>query len=119
MAAALTRIAIVLSVASLARAESLPAYGGRIVVALPSRPQFSDPLLAHSSADIALVGLLYDTLYEIDAQGAGQPHLARGEPEVIDNGLAVRIAIRQPVPVRSGQILSRDDVVASLRRALA
>src|SRR5262249_27007619 len=87
VAARLTLLALL--AASVARGESRPGYGGKLVGSLlsqpttpnaPNAPTTIDPLLAASYAELTLVGLVFDGLYRVDAAGRVVPHLAEAMP---------------------------------------
>jgi peptide/nickel transport system substrate-binding protein len=99
-----------------ARAEARRPYGGAIVATLYGEPATVDPVAARSHAEISLVGLIFDTLYRIDARGAVVPALAAGPPEVATDGLHVRIPLRAGVLFHDGSGLGVADVIASLAR---
>ncbi len=113
MAPRLTLVALL--VASVARGESRPGYGGKLVGSLLSQPTTLDPLLASSHAEVTLVGLLYDGLYRVDAGGRVVPHLAEAMPAMA--GLEARIPLRAGVRFHDGKPLKPADVVATLQRA--
>jgi len=108
--------AMVVAAAPRARAEGRPAYGGRIVGSLLGEPASIDPVDARSYGEIALVGLVFDTLYQIGADGAVTPHLAAGPPQVAADGLHVVIPLRPAVRFQDGHALGARDVAASLDR---
>jgi peptide/nickel transport system substrate-binding protein len=103
--------------ASVARAETRPPYGGRAVASLPSPPASLDPLAAQSAAEIALAGLVFDTLYRLDADGRPVPHLAVALPAATTDPLVVRIAVRDGARFHDGRPVRAADVAASLGRA--
>jgi MarR-like DNA-binding transcriptional regulator SgrR of sgrS sRNA len=109
----------ILLVAVAAHAETRPPYGGRAIASLPSAPASLDPVAAQSAAELALVGLVFDTLYRLDGDGHPVPHLAEGPPILTPNLLEARIAIRDGALFHDGRPLRPADVSASLRRAKA
>ncbi len=98
-------------------AETRPPYGGDIVASLLSEPVSLDPVRARSHAEVSLVDLVCDTLYEVDASGAAVPRLAAGPPALSDKGLLVRIPLRQGVVFHGGKAMTATDVARSLERA--
>jgi peptide/nickel transport system substrate-binding protein len=104
-----------LLVAAVARGESRPGYGGKVVGSLLGQPTTPDPLLAASHAELSVVGLVYDGLYRVDAAGRVVPHLAEAAPTVV--GLEARIPLRAGVRFHDGKTMKPADVVASLQRA--
>lgn len=109
-------VALLLSAAT-AGAEGRPPYGGRPIAALPSAPASLDPLQAQTPADVALVGLIYDTIYARDGLGHVVPQLAAGPPLWAPSQLEVRIPLRIGVRFSDGRLLRPADVAASLKRA--
>lgn len=108
---------LVLSAVPTTRAETRPGYGGRPVVSLGAAPTTLDPVEARTPADVALVGLVYDTLYRLDESGRPVPHLALSRVERSADGKKARILLRPGVRFHDGRELTATDVAASLRRA--
>jgi peptide/nickel transport system substrate-binding protein len=102
--------------AALAHAESRPRYGGSVEASLPGAPTTLDPIAAQASADITVVGLVFDTLYAIDPDGTVQPHLAIGAPVVDPARMVAHIAIRRGVLFHDAAPLLAADVADSLER---
>ena len=100
-----------------AAAEARPGYGGSIVASLPGAPLTLDPLAAWSYTDLTLVGLIFDTLYRVDARGRVVPQLAAALPEPVAGAAGVRVRLRRGVRFHDGRELSVADVVQSLERA--
>ncbi|MGE0869352.1 MAG: ABC transporter substrate-binding protein [Kofleriaceae bacterium] len=99
---------------SLAFAESRPRYGGEIQGALLGAPGTLDPIASQSHAEVTAIAAVFDTLYQLDAGGRPNPHVAAGIP-VLDAG-SVRIAIRRGIRFHDGSELTPADVAASLER---
>jgi len=106
------------AVASDARGETRPGYGGVLRGSLLSEPTTFDPLRAHSHADVSLSVLIFDTLYEKNTSAAPEPHLAAGPPSVSADGRQVTIAVRKGVLFHDNGVLTPQIVAASLRRVL-
>lgn len=100
-----------------ARGEGRPGYGGAAVGTLLGEPASFDPLAVRTHADAAIVGLLFDTLYEVGADGVVYPQLAAALPDVQAD--KVRIAMRPEVRFHDGTSLTAVDVVATLARVRA
>lgn len=94
-------------------------YGESVVGSLIGEPTTIDPLGAQSHAELALVSLVFDTLYAVGDDGYPVPHLATAMPQVSADQLTVRVAIQPGVRFHSGRALTADDVVASLGRMAA
>ncbi len=109
-------LALVLG-ANSATAETRPRYGGELTGTLLGEPASLDPIAARSHAELAVVGLLFDTLYRIGPDGALVPHVAAALP-VIDGGRA-RIPIRPGIRFHDGSTLTVVDVLATLARVKA
>jgi ABC-type transport system substrate-binding protein len=78
-----------------------------------------DPAQANSPVDWwAASTLIFDQLYEVDAQGSLQPALASDWPQVSADGLQVTIPLRAGVAFHNGRTLTADDVKFSLERIL-
>jgi len=99
-----------------AAAEGRPGYGGVVIGSLLSEPISIDPVEARSHAEVTLVSLVFDTLYAVDGRGNPKPMLAAALPEISEDRLQVRVAIRSGVYFHDGTPLEVGDVVDSLRR---
>ncbi|MEZ4404188.1 MAG: ABC transporter substrate-binding protein [Kofleriaceae bacterium] len=95
-------------------AESRPRYGGAVVGTVLGQPTGFDPVAVRSVADATVVGLVFDPLYRVGADGRVAPALALGLPEVV--GGKSRITIRPGVHFHNGATLTAADVAASLAR---
>jgi ABC-type transport system substrate-binding protein len=102
-----------------AAAEARPPYGGEVTASLWGEPASLDPVLARSESEIALAGLLFDTLYRIDDLGRAVPHVAASFPEPVADAGAYRIALREQVLYHDGTEMTPDDVARSIERARA
>ncbi len=107
---------LILASAATVRAEGRPQYGGTVVGSLLGEPASLDPIAARSHAEISVVGLVFDTLYEVGVDGAITPDLAAGPPQLSPDGLTATIAIRKGVVFHDGSALTAKDVAASLDR---
>jgi peptide/nickel transport system substrate-binding protein len=111
--------AILVLAASLPRpaaAESRPKYGGSLVGSLLGRPTTFDPVEARSHADVQLVALLYDSLFQVSDDGVVMAHLALAHPTLSPDGREARVRLRPGVLFHDGKPLGPADVVASLER---
>lgn len=113
-AAALIAIALLAPVR--AGGEARPKYGHAIEGSLLGEPIALDPQAAQTHAEIAVVDLVFDALYRVDASGTARPHLAAGPPQLDAAGTAATIAIRKHVRFHDGAPLAPGDVAASLDR---
>jgi len=102
--------------AAVAHAETRPHYGGTVEAALLGEPVSLDPVAAQTSAELTVVGLVFDTLYTIGPDGAVQPHLAIGPPVLDAAHGTAHVAIRRGVTFHDGAPLTAGDVAASLER---
>jgi ABC-type transport system substrate-binding protein len=105
---------IVVGSGTRAAAESRPRYGGAIVGGVAGAPVGLDPTRARGPAEVQLIELLFDRLYQIGPGGAVLPRLAAGPP-VIDGNVA-HIPVRPGLTSHDGSALGPADVVASLQR---
>jgi peptide/nickel transport system substrate-binding protein len=101
---------------ALGRAESRPHYGSSVEAPLLGAPAGFDPVTAQASADITVVGLIFDTLYTIGPDGVARPHLALGPPALDAARTAAHIALRRGVQFHDATPVTAADVVASLER---
>ncbi|HET6614140.1 MAG TPA: ABC transporter substrate-binding protein [Kofleriaceae bacterium] len=110
-------LAAVVLVPAPGHAETRPAYGGTLTASLLAAPTTLDPVRAQTSAELSVVGLVFDTLY-----GGGADHpprLAAGAPVIVDDGaghVTATIPIRQGVLFHDGSPLTANDVARSLLR---
>jgi len=109
-------IVVVACVATLAHAETRPRYGGKVEGALSGAPVTFDPVAAQTHAELTVVGLVFDTLYTVGADGVVQPHLALGPPVFDPARTSAHIALRRGVQFHDATPLSASDVADSLER---
>jgi ABC-type transport system substrate-binding protein len=100
-----------------ARAETRPRYTGTIEATLLGGPATLDPVAARTHAEITVVGLVFDTLYRLDADGVAQPHLAVAAPVYDERRTTARITIVKGARFHDGSELTAQDVATSLERA--
>ena len=98
-------------------AETRPRYGGELTGTLFGEPASLDPIAARGHAELAVIGLIFDTLYRVGPDGSLVPHVAAALP-IIDGGKA-RIPIRPGIRFHDGSALGVVDVVATLARVKA
>jgi ABC-type transport system substrate-binding protein len=101
----------------LAAAETRPRYGGALIGSMLGRPATFDPVEARSHAEVQIVTLLYDSLYQIGDDGQARPHLAEALPAFAPDGREVRVRLRPGVFFHDGSPLGVRDVVESLERS--
>jgi ABC-type transport system substrate-binding protein len=110
-------VAALASPALPARAEGRPGYGGAAVGTLLGEAASFDPVAVRTHADAAVVGLLFDTLYDVGPDGVVYPQLAAGLPDVQAD--KARIPLRPQLRFHDGSALTAVDVVATLARVRA
>lgn len=116
VAAAVIAAAAAAGVADPARAETRPQYGKAVEAALLGAPVSLDPVLAQSHAEVTVIGLVFDTLYAIGADGAVEPHLAIGAPVLDAARTTAHVALRHGVEFHDGAAMTASDVADSLER---
>ncbi|HEX3762133.1 MAG TPA: ABC transporter substrate-binding protein [Kofleriaceae bacterium] len=109
-------VVAVAGLAGLARAETRPTYGGEVKGSLLGAPVTFDPVAAQSHAEITVVGLVFDTLYAIGADGAAEPHLAVGPPVLDAARTTAHVALRRGVMFHDQTVMTAADVADSLER---
>jgi ABC-type transport system substrate-binding protein len=109
-------VAAVVAAAGVARGETRPRYGRKLVGATLGQPATLDPVRARSHAEAQLALLLYDTLYRVGEEGEIVPHLAVDLPQVSDDGRLARIRIHAGGLFQDGSPVSAADVAQSLDR---
>lgn len=100
-----------------AHAELRPRYGGSVEATLLGAPGSFDPVAARTHADITVIGMVFDTLYELGPDGTPRPHLAAAAPVFDEKHTTARIELRRGVVFQDGTALTAQDVAASLERA--
>ncbi|HEY5950923.1 MAG TPA: ABC transporter substrate-binding protein, partial [Kofleriaceae bacterium] len=100
-----------------AHAEGRARYGGNVEATLLGAPASLDPIAARSHAEATVVGLVFDTLYRVGANGTALPQLAAAAPVLDEKQTTVHIAIRRGIRMHDGSELTAQDVASSLERA--
>lgn len=109
-------VASSLLLATLARAETRPRYGGTLHVAMRAAPASLDPAQPDWMASRNLFPLVFDTLITLDQRGRLQPALATSwETEAGDQRW--HVGLRQGVTFQDGTAVTSEAVAASLRAA--
>jgi peptide/nickel transport system substrate-binding protein len=112
------RTALALAIlAGTAHAELRPRYGGSIEATLLGAPVSFDPVAARTHADVTVIGMIFDTLYELGPDGTALPHLAAAAPVFDEKRTTARIELKKGVVFQDGTPLTTQDVAASLDRA--
>lgn len=107
------RIALLLLLcAGLAHAQT-----GTLEIAVDSSPAGLDPHKVTAFSSFAVIGQVYDGLYELNSNLQLEPALATGH-EVSDDGLTYTVSIREGVKFHNGRDMTAADVVWSLERIL-
>lgn len=107
---------VLVAAIAIAHGETRPRYGDTVEAALLGAPVTLDPIAAQTSAELTVVGLVFDTLYTIGSDGAVQPHLALGPPVLDAARGTAHVALRRGVVFHDGAPLAPGDVAASLER---
>jgi ABC-type transport system substrate-binding protein len=110
-------VVAIVGVVSTAHPETRPRYAGTIEATLLGGPATLDPVAARTHAEITAIGLVFDTLYRLDADGVPQPHLAAAAPVYDEKRTTARITIVKGARFHDGSELTVLDVSASLERA--
>jgi peptide/nickel transport system substrate-binding protein len=112
----LALIALLVAAAAVARGETRPRFGRKLVGSTLGQPASLDPVRVRSHAEAQLAMLLYDTLYRVDDEGVIVPHLAVELPVVSADGREARIRIQKGALFQDGTALGAADVEQSLDR---
>ena len=96
---------------------TVAAGGGTIVVGRTGDIDNLDPHLATAFQTIDALGLVYDTLFHLDADLTIQPSLAT-EWEYSEDGTELTLTLREGVTFHDGDPFTSADVQASLERIL-
>lgn len=97
--------------------ETTAAAGGRVVVGRTGDIDNLDPHLATAFQTIDALELVYDTLFELDADLNIQPGLA-ADYSYSEDGTELTLNLREGVTFHDGDPFTSADVVASLERIL-
>jgi len=92
-----------------------PKYGGQLVVGVAQDPLIVDPLRTGSPVEFQFSKPVYETLFDINAQGKTVPFLAQGI-QASDDLKTWRISLRPGIRFHDGTPLDADAVVANLER---
>ncbi|WP_274626538.1 ABC transporter substrate-binding protein [Arvimicrobium flavum] len=113
----LTTLAAALATTSgLAMAQ---ATDGVLTVATIGEPPTLDAMQTPTDIVLTIDQHIFETLYTYDAQWKSVPLLAAAMPEISEDGLTYRIALREGVKFHDGSDFDSKDVVASLQRWMA
>jgi len=95
----------------------LPAHAQtKLDIAIIGEPQSLDPMLSTQDVVSIVTQHFVETLYTFDGNWSVAPLLAADLPEISDDGLTYRIALRSGVTFHDGSDMDSGDVVASLKR---
>ncbi|HZJ10025.1 MAG TPA: ABC transporter substrate-binding protein, partial [Trueperaceae bacterium] len=104
---------LLLSAALLAGAAT--AQTGTLEIAVDTAPVGLDPHLVTAFSSFVVIGQIYDSLIEVNADLGLEPGLAT-EWTVSDDGLTYVFQLRSDVLFHNGRTMTADDVVYSFER---
>ncbi|WP_199432922.1 ABC transporter substrate-binding protein [Qaidamihabitans albus] len=90
--------------------------GGDLVVALSEEPDRLDPSLARTFVGRIVFSSICEKLYDVDENLEVVPQLAADLPDVSDDGLTVRIPVREGITFNDGTNFDAEAVKRSLDR---
>lgn len=93
------------------------AQTGTLEIAVDSSPAGLDPHKVTAFSSFAVIGQVYDGLFELNSDLQLEPALATGY-EVSDDGLTYTVSIREDVKFHNGRAMTAADIVYSLERIL-
>ncbi|BDA85417.1 peptide ABC transporter substrate-binding protein [Aureimonas sp. SA4125] len=99
-----------------ATAALAQAPGGVLTVATIGEPPTLDQMQTPTDIVITITQHIFETLYTFDAEWQSQPLLAAALPEISEDGLTYKIALREGVTFHDGTTFDAADVVTSLNR---
>jgi hypothetical protein len=105
---------LLLAAPTLASAASRPRYGGLLRVASATAPQSTDPLLADSPAEAALLGLTTRGVCRLDRSGRVVPELALSVERPAP--AQVRVTLLPALRTAGGEALAAQEVAQSWSR---
>jgi peptide/nickel transport system substrate-binding protein len=106
-------LAMLASVSGYAIAQ---ANDGILTVATIGEPPTLDAMQTPTDIVLTIDQHIFETLYTYDAEWKSVPLLASGDPELSEDGLTYRIALREGVTFHDGSAFDSTDVVSSLTR---
>jgi len=89
---------------------------GILTIATIGEPPTLDAMQTPTDIVLTIDQHIFETLYTYDEQWKSVPLLAAGMPEISEDGLTYRIALREGVKFHDGSDFDSKDVVASLKR---
>ena len=92
---------------------------GVLTVATIGEPPTLDVMQTATDIVLTIDQHIFETLYTYDAQWKSVPLLAAAMPELSEDGLTYRIALREGVKFHDGSDFDAKDVVESLKRWMA
>ena len=106
---------VVLSLAGFAAAQQQDA-GSVLRIATVGEPPTLDSTSTTANISATIAQHMFETLYTYDENWDIVPMLADDLPQISDDGLTLTIPLRTDVPFHNGQVMTAEDVVASLNR---
>ncbi|MCS2147920.1 ABC transporter substrate-binding protein [Scandinavium manionii] len=97
-------------------AQSEPAKGGIINVAMIGEPPTLDPMVSTADLVGTITQHIFETLYTFNGKSQVIPLLANAMPTLSDDGKTYVIPLRHGVTFHNGQPMTAKDVLASLQR---
>lgn len=92
------------------------ADDGALDIAIIGEPDTLDPMMSTKDVVSIVTQHFVETLYTFDSSWNVAPLLAADLPEISDDGLTYRIALREGITFHDGSTMDSADVVASLQR---
>ena len=113
---------ILMTLAALASTSSLAiaqTTDGILTVATIGEPPTLDAMQTPTDIVLTIDQHIFETLYTYDNEWRSVPLLAAAMPEISEDGLTYRIALREGVKFHDGSDFDSKDVTASLKRWMA
>jgi oligopeptide transport system substrate-binding protein len=95
-----------------------PRRGGTLMLSEQQRVRSLDPHVAFDVVSGSVIEMIFDRLYDYDAEMHLRPRLAAALPATSGDGKSLRIHLRQGVRFQNGREVTAEDVVWSLERML-
>src|SRR5690349_7517903 len=93
-----------------------PRRGGTLMLSEQQRVRSLDPHVSYDVISGSVIEMLFDRLYDYDADMRLRPRIAAALPVVSEGGRTLRIRLRQGVRFQNGREITAADVVWSLER---
>ncbi len=96
-----------------------PHRGGTLMLSEQQRVRTLDPHVAFDVISSSLIEMIFDRLYDYDAETRLRPQMAAALPVPSSDGKTLRVRLREGLRFQNGREITAEDVVWSLERMLS